>query len=692
MSYRLSTTAGSTLSRRLLAQPHNQLHSIRLLATHSGKPCSDYLRATHPDGDASQGSHIASTLSRFSASVLATYSRPQLLFTRGSGLDLYSAADPNTNDGSAERKYLDFSSGIAVNSLGHSDPQIAKLAGEQSARLVHASNLYHNEWSGELADKMVKLTHQHGGLGFAKGAQPPADSQTGLKVFLANSGTEANEAALKFARKAGKQHGDHKTQLVCFNNAFHGRTMGALSVTPNPKYQAPFAPLIGDVVVGDYNSLDGLDQLITEHTAGVIVEPVQGEGGIFPAKLEFLQALRKRCDDVGAMLIFDEIQCGLFRSGTLWCHSEFPTDAHPDMVTMAKPLANGFPIGAVLMRDAVAERIAVGDHGTTFGGGPLTSAIAHHVLGRLSNPELIKSMKAASASLLGRLEQVRDMFSDLVRHEPEAGKPSPRGKGLLVGLSMKDPAHAGRVVALARQRGLLILTAGNDTVRIIPSLTVTQEQVDKAVDVIESCMLVLREELKKAPSSASTTGSSGSVGGKRSFSTSARRSDKAASSSSSSATGRKTTLDGNEPLATTEEIQTVYSQFSQLGESWPTDPLRPDLSFGKSIVSAAQTSLLTVQSQSALSEHQVGAVDPTKVGVRQLTLKELDYARRALAALQELRDGGVEAKFGVPDNVRRPASNPQYYEKLVAALDRAAQGKKTSLSWSERMARFFGRQ
>ncbi|KAN0064084.1 acetylornithine aminotransferase [Thecaphora frezii] len=686
MAYRL-TTAGASLSRRLLLAPHHHNHALlpaaRCLATPSRAPCSDYLRPTHPDGDASQGSHIANTLERFQASVLATYSRPQLLFTRGSGLDLYSAADPNSNNGAAERKYLDFSSGIAVNSLGHADPQIAKLAGEQSARLVHASNLYHNEWSGELADRMVKLTHQRGGLGFAKGSQPADPHNTGLKVFLANSGTEANEAALKFARKAAKhQHGADKTGLVCFHNAFHGRTMGALAVTPNPKYQAPFAPLVGDIAVGHYNSLDGLDTLITEKTAGVIVEPVQGEGGIYPAKLEFLQALRRRCDQVGTMLIFDEIQCGLFRSGTLWCHSELPTDAHPDMVTMAKPLANGFPIGAVLMRDRVAQAIAVGDHGTTFGGGPLTSAIAHHVLGRLASPELGESMRASSRALVARLEEVRDLFSDLVRHEPESGRASPRGKGLLLGMSMKEPSHAGRVVALARQRGLLILTAGNDTVRILPSLTVTREQVDRAVDVIESCLLVLRDEVKRESSSGSASSSSSVVGGQqqRGFSTSAR-----------ALAQRRTTLDGTQPLATTAEVQAVYHGFLELGSSWPHDALRPELSFGKSIQEAAQRGLLTVQSQSAISEHQIGATDPEKVGVREMTVEELDYAKKALEALRQLRDGEVEQQWSLPESIKRPASNPQYYEKLANALERAGQGKKVEQGWGEWVKRFFGR-
>ena len=284
-----------------------------------------------------------------------------------------------------------------------------------------------------------------------------------------------------------------KSGLVSFQNAFHGRTMGALSLTPAPKYQAPFAPLIPNVRTGTYNSTADLDTLIDSQTAGVIVEPVQGEGGIFPAHVDFLRALRKRCDEVGALLIFDEIQCGLFRSGTLWCHSELPVDVHPDLITMAKPLANGFPIGAVLMKKKVADAIAVGDHGTTFGGGPLTSRIAHHVLGRLASSELRSNVASSSSHLFQRLTTIRDTFSDLIVHT--ADKPSPRGKGLLVGMSMKEPSHASMVVKLARERGLIILSAGSDALRFVPSLTVQTQQVDKACDILESCLLLLRDHV-----------------------------------------------------------------------------------------------------------------------------------------------------------------------------------------------------
>lgn len=257
---------------------------------------SAYIEPTHPDHPQVQAVH--DKLARYSNSVVNTYARPPVIFTHGSGLYLYD---------SQEREYLDISAGIAVNALGHADAQVAEVMGRQAAKLVHNSNLYHNEWSGELAHLLTTLTKQHGGLGYSQNS--PTDG-AGLKVFFANSGTEANEGALKFARVSGKQHSAEKVELVCFNNAFHGRSMGGLSVTSNPKYQDPFAPLIPGVKVGDVNDVEALQTLVTEKTCGVIIEPVQGEGGIHKVDLEFLKALRQRCDEVGAVLIYDEIQVG----------------------------------------------------------------------------------------------------------------------------------------------------------------------------------------------------------------------------------------------------------------------------------------------------------------------------------------------------------------------------------------------
>ncbi len=266
---------------------------------------------------------------------------------------------------------------------------IVQTISEHAGTLLHTSNVYHNQWSPKLAELLVTLTKQEGGLGFTPGSTSADDA----KVFFANSGTEANEGALKIARKVGKDRWAakepgrswdsnecSKTRIACFESAFHGRSMGALSVTTNPKYQKPFAPLLPGVDVGQINDTAGLSGLVTEDTCAVIVEPIQGEGGINAAKVEWLQALRKRCDEVGAVLIFDEIQvsrvshereecqrvdcfsqCGLYRTGNLWAHSALPSDCHPDVVTMAKPLANGYPIGAVMVRNSIATTMTAGE-------------------------------------------------------------------------------------------------------------------------------------------------------------------------------------------------------------------------------------------------------------------------------------------------------------------------------------------
>lgn len=262
--------------------------------------------------------------------------------------------------------------------------------------MLHTSNAYHHQWSGKLAELLVTLTQQEGGLGWEAGpSSSGASSHHGAKVFFSNTGTEANEGALKVARKVGKERWATRTgqpwddpscdkhEIVCFENSFHGRSMGALSVTTNAKYQKPFAPLLPGVRVGRLNRTEGLDSLVTDKTCAVIVEPIQGEGGIHAAEIDWLRALRKRCDETGAVLIFDEIQvglivtfarklwlkcthcsltqCGLYRTGTLWAHSSLPSDCHPDIVTMAKPLGNGYPVGAVLMRDSVAEVMTTGE-------------------------------------------------------------------------------------------------------------------------------------------------------------------------------------------------------------------------------------------------------------------------------------------------------------------------------------------
>ncbi|KAG5340975.1 hypothetical protein C0989_012349 [Termitomyces sp. Mn162] len=442
-------------------------------------PCTRYKTPTHATSSPSPAT--TKTLERASEYLLPVYARPDFILSHGKGSYVWDT------DG---RKYLDFSAGIAVNALGHADEGVLQALNEQAGKIIHTSNVYHHEWAGKLAEKLVMTTQTEGGLGAASGT----GRSLGAKVFFANSGTEANEGALKVARKVGKERWAaampgrrwdspecNKTRIVCFEGSFHGRSMGALSVTVNPKYQAPFAPLLPGVDVGRLNDHEGLKTLIVENTCAVIVEPIQGEGGINGANVNWLRALRQRCDEVGAVLIYDEVQCGIFRTGTLWAHSAFPIDCHPDIVTMAKPLANGYPIGAVLLRDTVSETMTAGTHGTTFGGSPLACAIGYHVLERLASRDSITKIAETSEYLAGRLEQLPKWFPDILQTNI-------RGRGLIRGLGFQRAGDPGRVVSMARERGVFVLTGGADAVRLVPSLNVGKEEVDLAVDVLESCI------------------------------------------------------------------------------------------------------------------------------------------------------------------------------------------------------------
>ncbi|GAA5925898.1 aspartate aminotransferase family protein [Sporobolomyces koalae] len=470
--------------------------STRALYAAAPKANMDYLKPTHLDDDVPTS--ITDALERHAAVTLNTYSRPPFILARGKGCKVYDTTD---------REYLDFSGGIAVNALGHADEGVAKVVEEQARNLVHCSNLWHNEHSGELAYALVDKTKQLGGMGYAKdqATKNGSAAEGGLKVFFTNSGTESNEGAIKFARKYGKQvqlvhaaesakeqgltkpAATDKVEIVSFRDGFHGRSMGALSATWQDKYQAPFAPLIPGFVPATLNDIDGIKHAVTEKTCGVILEPIQGEGGILEASEDFLRALRKRCDEVGALLIFDEIQCGLGRTGSFWAHGSMPVDCHPDVLTMAKPLANGLPIGAILMKDKVADVIKIGDHGTTFGGAPLQTRVAHHVVSRISEPSFIHHVEQVGESLKTRLAALQSLFPRLI-----AGPP--RGRGLILGLPLTSDHAVQRVVKLMRERGVLVLSCGKMTVRFVPSLTVSEQEVEQCVDTLESCLVVMNRE------------------------------------------------------------------------------------------------------------------------------------------------------------------------------------------------------
>ncbi|KAL9083127.1 MAG: hypothetical protein Q9165_008657 [Trypethelium subeluteriae] len=419
--------------------------------------------------------------------MVPTYVRAPPMFHKGEGCYLWDVEN---------RRYLDLTAGIAVNALGHCDPGVANAIAQQASTLIHTSNLYNNPWTGSLSKLLIDLTVSSGAM------------QNAARAFICNSGSEANEAAIKFARKIGSQISpppflsssptslissssdpihSPKHEIVSFQSSFHGRTMGSLSATPNPKYQRPFAPMLPGFKYGIFNDIASLNTLITENTCGVLVEPIQGEGGIQVATPAFLTALRRRCDEVGALLIYDEIQCGLSRTGSFWAHGPangIPVEAQPDVLTTAKALGNGYPVGATLVSERVSNGMATGDHGTTFGGNPLACRVAHYMLGRLADEELQKGV-------LEKEKVFRKHFEGLQKRYPEVVQ-EVRGKGLILGLQLsQDPAP---VVTACRERGLLVITAGTNTLRFVPPLVVSEEQIEEGMSILNEAIKVVFEK------------------------------------------------------------------------------------------------------------------------------------------------------------------------------------------------------
>jgi predicted acetylornithine/succinylornithine family transaminase len=338
---------------------------------------------------------------------------------------------------------------------------VAAAIAEQAQTLTHVSNLYYTAPQVELAKRLVNHSF--------------AD-----RVFFTNSGAEAIEGALKFARRqARKQFGEGKHEIVAFTGSFHGRTMGALSVTYKSIYREPFAPLVPGARFAPFNDLAAARELIGPATCAVVVEPVQGEGGIHAATPEFLRGLRALCDAHGATLIFDEIQCGLGRTGHLWAH-EGAVDASgvpvsPDIMTLAKPLANGLPIGAILVTEAVAAAVSYGEHGSTFAGGPLVTRAATVVFDRIARPEFLAAVAENGRYLRERLEELNSP------HILEV-----RGAGLLVGVDLDIPAVD--VIAAARAQGLLVINAGETTLRLAPPLVIAPNHIDEAINILHGCL------------------------------------------------------------------------------------------------------------------------------------------------------------------------------------------------------------
>ncbi|KAF8392943.1 hypothetical protein HHK36_021183 [Tetracentron sinense] len=390
--------------------------------------------------------------------LVGTYARAPIVLSRGKGCKLYDVEG---------REYLDLTSGIAVNALGHGDPDWLNAVIEQAHTLTHVSNVYYSLPQVELAERLV-------------------DCSFADRVFFSNSGTEANEAAIKFARKFQRfLHPDEKqpaTEFISFTNSFHGRTMGALALTSKEQYRSPFQPVMPGVTFLEYGNIQSAKELIQHgKTAAVFVEPIQGEGGIYSASKEFLQFLRSACDDIGALLVFDEVQCGLGRTGYLWAHEAF--GVVPDIMTLAKPLAGGLPIGAVLVTERVASAINYSDHGSTFAGGPLVCNAALAVLNKISKPGFLAGVSKKGQYLKELLMQKLGENS----HVKEV-----RGLGLIVGVELDLPAS--KLVDACRNSGLLILTAGKGNVlRLVPPLVITEQELERAVEILSDCLPVLDE-------------------------------------------------------------------------------------------------------------------------------------------------------------------------------------------------------
>ena len=389
--------------------------------------------------------------------LMANYGRLEMNVVRGEGCYLYDES------GNA---YLDLVAGLAVCALGHAHPRIARAIADQAATLVHVSNLVHHEPAGRLADRLAQLS------GFDA-------------VFFCNSGTEANEAAIKLARKVAYRKGEtERTVILTANHAFHGRTYGALAATDSPAYQEGFGPMPADFARVAFNDVAALEKAIDERTACFLVEPVQGESGIMPASREYLQAARRLCDERGALLIFDEIQCGMGRLGKLFAHQWF--GVKPDAFTLAKSLANGLPIGALIVRGEAATGPRPGDHGSTFGGSPVPAAAALEHLAIRDVLDLDVHVAAMGTLLIDELAAIADERPSVFE--------APRGIGLMLGLPVRAPYKAADFVARGLEYGVFLNAAGRNTLRFVPPLIISADEVREAAQKLRATIAAVVDD------------------------------------------------------------------------------------------------------------------------------------------------------------------------------------------------------
>ncbi len=382
--------------------------------------------------------------------VLHTYNRFKIALEKGKGVYLYDAEG---------KKYLDFAAGIAVFALGYGNEAYNQALKDQIDRVIHTSNLYYNLPLAEAAKKVVK--------------------ESGMdKVFFTNSGTEAIEGAIKTARKYAWLK-DHKTdhEIIAMKHSFHGRSLGALSVTGNTHYQEPFKPLIGGIKFADFNDLESVKSQITDRTCAIILETVQGEGGIYPADPEFLKGVRALCDEHDILLILDEIQCGMGRTGWMFAWQDY--GVQPDIMTCAKALGCGIPVGAFVLNKKTAENSLVpGDHGTTYGGNPLACAAVSKVFDIFEEQKIIEHVRETAPYLEEKLDELVDKYDSVAAR---------RGKGLMQGLVITGKP-VGEVINKAIENGLLVISAGSDVLRLVPPLVIEKEHVDEMISILEKCL------------------------------------------------------------------------------------------------------------------------------------------------------------------------------------------------------------
>ncbi len=377
--------------------------------------------------------------------LIHTYNRYQIVLEKGEGVYLYDI------DG---KKYLDFASGIAVFALGYGNTEYNDALKAQIDKLLHTSNLYYNVPAIEAAKHITESSGMD-------------------RVFFTNSGTEAIEGAIKLARKyAYLKDGTTDHEIIAMNHSFHGRSLGALSVTGNVKYQEAFKPLIGGVKFADFNDLESIKAKVTDKTCAVIMEPIQGEGGLYPAKKEFLEGVKRLCEEREILLIFDEVQCGMGRTGSMYAWQQY--GVKPDIITMAKALGCGVPVGAFAARESVATALVPGDHGTTYGGNPFACAAVNEVFRQYKQRHITEHVKKMGTYLQGSLSRFVEKY-EFVREV--------RGMGLMQGLELTIPA--GDIILKALDAGLIVISAGQNVIRFVPPLIIEEEHVDEMAAVLD---------------------------------------------------------------------------------------------------------------------------------------------------------------------------------------------------------------